>query len=818
MHQYIHLFIRKIKREKIFSLINILGLSLGISCSLLIYLYVESELSHDKFHANAEQLYRINQTFIWGDNVTDQFSSTGPGVALALREELPEAEIITRVHTPGGYLVTRNIGKEIISFDEDNIFAADSNFLEAFTFPLSQGNASTALYKPQSVIITSETAEKYFPNENPLGKTLELAKGGKGVNYEVTGVFETIPENSYIEFDFLLSMSSFPRVARQDWTWIWTTFETFVVLNENADIDHIKEKLLSVPAKHAEATLQRIMGTTFEDYIKSGKEWKLYLQPYTAIHLGSANVFNRLNVTGNQKVVNVLVVTGFLILLLSCINYINLKTSQITKYAKDTGLRKMLGSSKSRIGMQYIIESLLFVGLSIVLGTILAFYTLPYFNQISGKDIDPLILVNPALFGNLLVLALIMSLLSGSYPAILLSAFKPIEVIRGKVNTGEQANTLRNIFVVLQFSISIALIAATAIVYEQLQFTFNKEVGFQKENLLVVNRVEWLDGSESFVQELKNISGVVNSSLNTSMPPRLFNGDQFLAEEDQNKNIPLNYSQVDAAYIPTLGIEILHGRNFSETVEREKYSVIINESAVKSMGWQVDANVLQKRIIYPGSPEPFNIIGIAKDFNYWSLQSGIEPMALFHIDNPVMGFYGSLYAAVRVETGSAANTLAQIEELWLSKNPSVAFSYEFIDDAFAASFQSSEQFRKSLSVFAGLALFIAGLGLLGMIIYVVEQRTKEIGIRKVLGSSTLLVVLLMSKRFVLQVFLALLISIPVTYWAMDKWLLDFQYRINISPWVFIVAGIIAVLFAFSIVGFYAYRAAQMNPARALMEE
>jgi putative ABC transport system permease protein len=818
MLQYYKLFIRKIQREKLFSLINILGLSLGIACSLLIYLYVQSELSHDRFHSNADRLYRINQTFIWGDNITDQFSSTGPGVALALIEELPEAEVITRVHTPGGYLITRVNGDEIISFDENQVFAADSNFLEAFTFPLKYGDASTALYKPYSILLTKDAAERYFPDENPLGKSLQLGNGGKATNYEVTGVFEPIPENSYIEFDFLLSMSSFPRVAKQDWTWIWTTFETFVLLNENADIEHIKEKLLIVPAKHAETTLQRIMGMSFEDYVKGGKEWKLYLQPYTDIHLGSANVLNRLNDVGNEKVVNVLVATGILILLLSSINYVNLKTSQITKYAKDTGIRKMMGSSKARIGMQYLVESLLFVGFSIGLGILIAFYSLPFFNQVSGKDMDPFVLANPMVIGNLIVLAIAMSLLSGSYPAILLSAFRPIDVVRGKIKSDKQANNLRNIFVVLQFSISIALIAATAIVYEQLQYTFNKDIGFQKENLLVINHVEWLKSRKSFAQDLNNIPGVVSTSLTTAMPPNIYNGDQFLPEEDQNKNIPLNYAQVDERFMPTLENKLLYGRNFSEISQQEEFNVIINEAAVKALGWQVSEDVLQRRIIYPGSDNPFSIIGIVENFNYWSLQADIEPLALFYIDNKSMGFYGNLVVGVRLKTENMAKTLALIEQNWQSHNAGIAFSYEFVDDAFESNFNSTEQFRKSLTVFAALALFIAGLGLMGMIIYIVEQRKKEIGIRKVLGSNTSQVVALMSKKFILQVLASLALSIPFTYWAMSAWLLDFQYRITISPWIFIFAGSIATVFAFAIVGFYSFRAARMNPTHALKYE
>jgi len=818
MIQYLKLFIRRIQRERAFSAINILGLTLGVACSLLIYLYVESELSHDKFHDKADRLYRINQTFIWGDNITDQFSSTGPGVALALIEALPEAEIITRVHTPGGYLVTRKKGEDIISFDEDGVFAADSNFLEAFTFPLKYGDARTALYQPQSILLSDETADKYFADENPLGKTLQLGRGGEVVNYKVTGVFKPIPENSYIEFDFLLSMSSIPRVARQEWTWIWTTFETFVVLNERANIEQVRAKLLDIPTIHAESTLQRIMGITFEDYVNGGKEWKLYLQPYTEIHLGSANVLNRLNSTGNQQVVNVLVATGLLILLLSCINYMNLKTSQVTKYAKDTGVRKLMGSSKNRIALQYMVESFLFVSISIALAFLLTYYTLPFFNSVSGKEISVLVLLTPEILLNLTILTVVMSAFSGIYPALLLSTFAPLDVIKGKISSGNEAKTLRNAFVVVQFAISIALIASTAIVYQQLQYTFNKDVGFQKDNLLAIGHVEWLDKDRGFMNELRKIPGIVSSSLNTSMPPRLFNGDQFVAEEDQNRNIPLNYSQVDDQYIPTLGIDIIYGRNFSEIAAREEHSIIINESAVKAMGWMVNEEVLQKRIIYPGNTEPFNIIGIAKDFNYWSLQAGIEPMALFHIDNTVMNFNGNLFAAVRVENMATANTLQQIEQLWKSQNPGVAFSYEFTEDAFAASFQSTEQFSKSLAVFASLALFIAGLGLLGMIISVVEQRRKEIGIRKVLGSTSNQVVALISKRIIIQVFVSLLISIPFTYWAMSKWLLDFEYRVEISPWIFVIAGVVSILFASSIVGFQTFRAAQMNPTTALRDE
>ena len=710
------------------------------------------------------------------------------------------------------------MGDEIISFDEENVFAADSNFLELFTFPLTAGDVRTALHKPNSILMTQETASRYFPDEDPIGKQVLLGRGGSSRQYEVTGVFQDIPENSYIDFDILLSMSSFPAVERRSWSWIWTTFETFVLLREAADPGSVRRKLNSIPRKHAEATLQRAMGITFEDYIKGGKEWKLYLQPFTDIHLGSAMVINRLNVPGNQKVVNALATAGLFVLLLSCINYMNLKTSQSTRYIKNTGIRKLMGSAKWQIATQYLVESLLFVFVSIVIGILLAYHILPFFGQVSGKEIDPTALWDLGLLGYLLLLAVLMSLIGGIYPAVLLSAFTPLDVVQNKVTKGRESKVLRNLFVVLQFSISIALIASTAIVYQQLRHWLNKDVGFRKANLVSINRVEWLDNNRSFVEELRGLPGVVNASLNNSMPPTLFNGDQFRSQENQNQSIPLNYTVADEKYLPTLGVELLYGRNFSEIAEQEKYSVIINESAVRVLGWEVNEDVLGKKIIYYDAKEPFRIIGIARDFNYWSLHADIEPMAIFHADNPVMGLRGDLFVAVSLQGNDLPLTLDRIRDKWEALNSGVTFDYRFVDEAFASSFQATERFGYALGIFAGLALFIAGMGLLGMVIFVVEQRTKEIGIRKVFGASVLQVITLMSRRFMILILAALVLSIPVTVWAMDKWLLDFQYRITISPWVFVISGVAATFLALGIVGFQSMKAAMMNPVKVLRDE
>ncbi len=808
--------LRSLRKHRLFSIINLAGLSLGLGCSIFIYLYVQSEISHDTFHENADKLYRVNQTFIWGDDNNNLFSSTGPGVSIALKNEIPEIQAVTRLHTPGQFLVTYKNNDKAITYSDEKIIAADSNFLELFTFPLAEGNPNTVFNNPNSLVMTASTARKYFGNDNPIGKLILLGKGGKNTNYVVTGVFEDLPENSYIDFDILVSMNSFPDVEDRSWSWIWTTFVTFALLDENASHDVVEQKLEAIPPKHAEATLQRVMGISFDDYIKGGKEWKLYLQPLTDIHLGSSNIYNRLNTVGDRSVVNTLIASSLFILLLTCINYMNLKTSQYTRMAKVNGIRKLLGSNRTLISWQYFVESFLFTMISIVVALLMAYLILPVFNQMSGKELQAAELYSIGILIKLLLVALIISVISGSYPAFLLSAFKPIDVLAGKLKSGRSSGRLRNIFVVVQFSISLLLIGSTIVVYDQLQFIVNKDLGFAKDNLVTIGRVEWLDNQKSVANEFSSLPGVISASLCTSVPPNVYNGDQFVPEDDQNKSAPLNYLKVDEHYLPTMKIELTLGRNFSPIAASEKDKVILNESAVKALGWQF-GEVLGKNILY--STEKFEVIGVTRDYNFWSLQAAIEPLAIFHQESPISGS-GNQFIVARIEADQAlwTDVISSMESKWKDFNAGVEFQYDFVDDAFAATFQGQQQFGKSLAVFAFVAFFIAGLGLLGMIIYALEQRIKEISIRKVLGSNSFQVIVLMSKKFVGLILIAVITSIPLTIWVMDRWLMNFEYRIQIKPWTFILSGLITVISAILIIGVQSLKTSMKNPATVLRDD
>ncbi len=807
--------LRNLRKHRLFSAINLAGLSIGLGCSIFIYLYVQSEIGYDRFHENADRLYRVNQTFIWGDDKSKLFSSTGPGVSIALKDEIPEIQAVTRLHTPGEFMVTYKSSDKVVTHSDERIFAADSNFLELFTFPLAEGNAMTVFKNPNSLVMTASTAFKYFGNDNPLGKMVLLGKGGESTNYVVTGVFEDLPENSYIDFDILLSMNSFPGVEDRSWSWIWTTFVTFVLLDEKASYDAVEQKLEAIPPKHAEATLQRVMGISFDDYIKSGKEWKLYLQPLTDIHLGSANIYNRLNTVGDRSVVNTLIAASFFILLLTCINYMNLKTSQFSRIAKESGIRKLLGSNRTLISWQYFVESFLFTVISMVVALLMAYLIIPAFNQLSGKELQVTELYSSGLLIKLLLVALAISVISGSYPAFLLSAFKPIDVLAGKLKSGRASGRLRNIFVIVQFSISLLLIGSTIVVYDQLQYLVNKDVGFAKDNLVTISRVEWLDNQQSVANEFRNLPGVISASLCTSVPPNVYNGDQFVPEDDQNKSAPLNYLKVDEHYLPTMKIELIQGRNFSPIAASEKDKVILNQSAIKALGWQL-GEVLGKKILY--SKEKFEVIGVTTDYNFWSLQAAIEPLALFHQESPISG-NGRQFIVARIEADQAVWTevISSMESKWRDLNAGVSFQYDFVEDAFAETFEGQQQFGKSLGAFALVAFFIAGLGLLGMIIYALEQRIKEISIRKVLGSNSFQVIVLMSKKYVGLILLAVIASIPITMWAMEQWLINFEYRIQIRPWTFILSGIITVFFAILIIGIQSFKASLKNPATVLRD-
>lgn len=815
------LFIRNLKRQKLFSFINILGLSVGMASALIMYLYVSSELSHDRFHEKADRIYRINQTFIWGEGNKNQFSSTGPGVSFALEEEIPEVEQIVRINTPGDFLMSyTRPSREIISIDQSKVFAADSNFFQVFTFPLLKGNPETALRYPQTLVMTESTAKKYFGEEDAFGKLIRVGEGDQQQNYEVTGIVKDIPDNSYIKFDVMMSMTSFPIVKRMSWSWIWTQVETFVLFKPGFSVNQVLARLTEIPRKHAAPSVKAAMNMTFDEYIKSGKEWNLYMQPLTDIHLPKNLVYNRLNDVGNIKVIYAMIGGGIVMVMLSCINFINLSTAQYVRKAKETSLRKLLGSGRKQLSANFFVEAFLFCVISLVIGVCLTQIILPTFNVITNKALQLNFLTDWKILAALAALLLGMSLLCGSYPAAFLSAFHPVEALKGKLRSGKQGRALRSSMVVFQFAISIMLIILTGVVSQQLKYVNEKNLGFDRENLLAIDHAEWSNGREAFLHSLIQLPGIIDAAWCSAVPPRVFNGDSFHAKGSE-KTVPINYSTADENYLPALGVKMKFGRNFTKDVPADSLRVILNETALTALGWPVDESAIGKKIVYPGNENAeFEVIGVTDDFHFWSLFAPIEPMAVFNYRIPM--YEGKKrYALLRLAAQNSEAMQATIETLktkWKEFAGDKPFQYSFVDENFANAFKNTQQFGATLRILSALAIIIASLGLLGMIVYSLEQRTKEIGIRKVSGASVFSIVALMSKEYTQLIAIAFVLSAPLAFWVIQQWLGDFEYKVTPSPIIFIGAGLSALLAAMLITGYHCYKAASRNPVEVLKDE
>jgi putative ABC transport system permease protein len=819
---YLLLFIRNLRRQRFFSMVNLLGLTVSISSALLIYLYIEHELSYDRFHPAADRIYRVNQTFIWGENDQNQFASTGPGVATAVRAELPEVELLTSIHTPGSQVLSySHPSGEVISFEEEKTLAADTNFFQMFNFPLIRGEASRALRQANTLVLTASTARKYFGDDNPLGKLMRVGRADHQQTFEVTGVTADPPDNSYITYDVLMSMTSVPAVERLHWSWIWTQLETFVRLREHTDLENTRQKLEIIPRKYAEETLQRTMNTSYEAYIQSGKKWEIFLQPMTSIHLPESVVYNRLNDSGNRKVIYSLATAGVFIILLSCVNFMNLSTAQFTRRIKEASIRKILGLGKRDLGFNYFLEALLFCLLALGLGLALAQIFMPAFNLLTGKQLALQFIEHPSRALVMAGLVLLMAGISSVYPALFLSAFHPVEAMKGKLKAGREGQLFRKSLVVFQFSVSIILLVCTVVVYQQLQFVSTKDLGFTKDNLLVLEHVEFAKGAEQLTHASANVSGVVSASWCTSLPPDLWGGDKFTAEGIE-ETFSLNYTSADEQYLPTLNIQLLAGRNFSTSFPEDKNRVIVNEAMIRKLGWNPDETVTGKKILTPDRSLSFEIVGVVKDFNYWSLSNPIEPMAIFHIKNESLPGAGQKQFIVLKMTSQDGNewekSIASLGALWKAQAVDSPLEYSFVDQSFAQTFQSQQQFGTALAIMASLAILIASLGLLGMIIYMLEQRTKEIGIRKVAGASVWNIWVLISTGYTRLIIISFIISAPLAYFAMQNWLQDFAYRVELSPLLFVLTGLVVLLIALMITSYHSIKASMTNPVDVLKDE
>lgn len=809
--------IRNIKRQKFFSIIHLIGLSLGLMCCIIIGLYTQHEINYDKFHSNANRIYRINQTFIWGDDDA-LFGSTGPAVVHAISEEVPEFEAMTRVHPTGTMLISKSLNGQNILFEENNILAVDPNFLQIFTFPLLSGDSTTALIQPQSVIITETTASKYFGEEDPLGQYLEIGDDDNKKSYVITGVSTDPPRDSHIQFDFLLSMSSFPHVADRRDSWMWTTFVTFGLMREDASAEMVASKVAAVPGKYLEAFLQKYRGISYQEFLESGQNWDLYIQPLLDIHLRSENVYSRLNQVGSMRNLYILWIVSALILGLSLINFVNLSTAKATTRAKEVGIRKVIGSSRQMLIYQFLTESFVYVISSVLVAFFLVEMALPTFNTMIGTELNTNILVTPVSISILIISTLFTGLISGIYPAFYLSSFKPAKALKGKVAQGLKSGGIRNILVTAQFAISITMIASTLIVKDQVDYWMTYDLGFERDNKIIIENINRIKGSEEALKtSILSHPQVANVSIASDTPPMIFDFDKFSRSTGENYNISVNYLTVDEHFIDILDLDLKYGRGFNKDFN-DAMNIVVNEYLTKAFGFETPESALHQKIQY--NELELQIIGVINDFNT-TLSSETYPVALLDHKAPV--FRNPQTKMVvdlnRELTGNeTSDLLKSFEASWLSINDKSPFAYTFLDQEYRELFTKTINFGKVLTTFAILAIIIACLGLIGLVAFVIEKRTKEIGVRKVLGATVLNIWVMLSSDFGKLLLIGFIIAAPLTWYAMNEWIQNYELRTSISLVTIAFSGLLMVLISVFTTCFQTLKASKINPVEYLNEE
>ncbi len=811
---------RNLIRQKSYALLNIFGLASALAIFLLIIIYISHETSYDKFYPDADRIFRIDQTYIWGDSF-DKFGSTGPAVADAVRSSVPGVETICRIMTPSSPLLTLEQAGQKVSFEELGVLAADSSFFDLFGFDLIAGNPKSALAQPNGMVMTRSAALKYFGEVNVLGRSIEMLNGEVTRNYLVSGVMEDPPSNMHFTFNILVSLQSFEQVERLSWSWIWTGFATYLKLQPGSDLAAVKKQMLDLPAQHAEASLMRVYGQTFEEYTSQGKSWNLYLSPISDIWLFTSDIPNRLGALGDIQYIYLFAIVGLLILILACVNYTNLATARYAGRLREVGVRKSLGANQRDLFFQFLVEAFLLSMASIVLAVGLVEVMLPYFNYLFELDLI-FELGSAFTIGVLVGLLCITTLLSGFYPSVFIAKTNTIRALKGNLKTRERRFSLRNSLVFVQFVISISLIIFTTLVYQQLQFLQQKKLGFNKDNLIVISQTQRLEaGQATFLEQIKLHSAVENASISDATPPYIWNADHFSASDGDREELPINYAVADENYLKLLEVPLLQGRYFSEAFGAETNNVIINRKAATMLGWDIDAATLQKKLLYNGGETRFNVIGIMDDFNFHSLQENVEPFVLFTFGAPIYARdvnYISLRLNSQLPYGQVEEVMADVEEAWLSVAPGLPFRYRFTDQAYFESFKAEQRLGELLKFFAILAIIIATMGLFGISSYTAQRRSKELGIRKVLGASMQQLVYILNRDYLILALLAAMVSIPTIFVLGGSWLENFPYRTSIGWEIICLAVFSSITIALAAVVFQSIKAASQNPADVLHDE
>ncbi|WP_020533542.1 ABC transporter permease [Flexithrix dorotheae] len=809
---YIKIAIRTLLKNKFYSLLNITGLAVGITCCLLIFLYVNDELSYDNYNVKGDQIYRLAVHGKFGGNDFHIPQMNAPG-GPTMVNEFPEVLEATRIRKRGSYLVKYETKDgRVKSFKEEGVAFVDSNFFSVFSVPLLQGNSKTALKEPNTMVISKKMAAKYFEDgEDPIDKTLRL---NNHEDYRITGVFE-IPKNSHFHFEMMLSMEGWED-SKSD-TWMSFNYFTYLVLRKDATPEGVNAKFPALIEKYIGPEIERFVGVSMAEFIESGNAMGFYLQPLKDIHLKS-DLMDELDANGDITYVYIFSAIAFLILVIACINFMNLSTARSANRAKEVGVRKVLGSYRKQLIYQFLAESIILSMIAFAMSALLVPLLIDPFNDLAAKELEISYLTDWWLLLVMLLGAIIVGLMAGSYPAFFLSAFRPAQVLKGKLSTGAKSGWLRSTLVVFQFFASIFLIVGTMVVFNQLGYVQNKKLGFNKDQILILEDAYVINDDKilSFKNEMLRNPDITNASITGFTPIRgyqnnnaYFPGDSP-SENDQTTVVSECY--VDFDYIKTFGIEVLEGRDFSLDYGTDSSKAIVNEALVKHFGWE---NPIGEHLgtftSDEGEFEVMEVIGVVQNFHFESLRENIRPQVL-----RIGQSTGKV--AFSFNAQNTKKVLDDLKSKWDQFATGQPFSYSFMDETFEQDYLAERRVGELFGVFAGLAIFIACLGLLGLAAFTAEQRTKEIGVRKVLGASISGIIILLSKEFIKLILIAFVLAIPLSWYVMNLWLEDFAYKTTINPLIFVFAGLLTFFIAWFTMGFQSIKAARVNPVKSLRSE
>lgn len=805
LKNYLKVALRNMLKKKYYSFLNLLGLSIGITAGILIIIYVQDELSYDQFHPKVEQKYVIGLNGkIGNQEVRGIF--TPPVLAGTAVEEVPGISNATRTNSIGNTVFRHEA--TATAFTEQNVFFADSNFYAFFGYELLTGDPETALEGPNKAVLTESIAQKYFGNENPIGKTLVVGNGR--TSYEVTGVNADPPQNSHFQFDILLSFSSSEYSRSTEW--LSNSINTYIELAPGADVAKVEAGLNDLIVKYVGPEIQQFMGMTIEQMREQGGEYGYFSVPVLDLHLNAPNVQTSFEPPGDITYVYIFSAVGIFLIVIACVNFMNLSTASAAGRAKEVGLRKTLGSDRSGMMIQFLFESILYVVLATLISFVLIWLLLPWFNQLAGKELTLQIFSEPWFLASLGGLVLGIGFLAGSYPAFYLTAFNPVEVLKGKIARGAKSGGFRRTLVVGQFFISIGLIACTILVNQQLQYMQNKNLGFNKEQSIVLTNTARLDSNkEPFKEELLSDSRVISASYSNFTIPGTQNVTIFeRPNQDQDYIMALYYADHD--HREALGFEMAEGRYFNRDFATDTAAIVINEAAVKEMGFE---DPVGEEIYYSGSQRNYRVIGVMKDFNFESLRNEIMPLAMMLIDTQD-GSANEMI--VRFDTDDPGEAVDIIESTWAEYAGGEPLDYNFLDDDFDQLFRQEQRLGNVFTAFTLIAIFIACLGLLGLSAYITEQRRQEIGIRKVLGATTSSILTLLSTEFIKLTGIAFLLAMPVAWYFISDWLQNFAYRIEVSPMIFVLTAAATLVIVLLTISWQTMKAAFMNPVESIRTE